>query len=74
MKALGLIETIGMVTAIQAADICLKSSNVRLIGYEIIAGALVTIKIEGDVGAVKAAIDAAKISIEISNKLVSTLV
>lgn len=57
-KALGLIETRGLVAAIEAADAMLKTSNVRLIGKEIVKPALVTIKIVGDVAAVKASVDA----------------
>lgn len=58
-EAIGLIETVGMATAIEAADAAIKSANVALIGYELTkGGGMVTIKISGDVGAVKAAIDA----------------
>lgn len=57
-KALGLVETRGLVAAIEAADAMLKTSNVVLIGKEIIKPALVTIKIAGDVAAVKASVDA----------------
>lgn len=56
--ALGMIETKGMVGAIEAADAMLKAANVVLIGKEKIQGGLVTILIRGDVGAVKAACDA----------------
>ena len=52
-QALGLIETIGMTGAIEAADTCLKSANVQLIGYELSTGGLVTVKVQGNVGAVK---------------------
>lgn len=59
--AIGLIETIGLAAGIEAADAAVKSANVRLIGYELAKGdGMVTVKIEGDVGAVKAAIDSAK--------------
>ncbi|MHC6179012.1 BMC domain-containing protein [Clostridium sp. JNZ X4-2] len=74
-EALGVIETIGMAAAIEAADSCVKSANVTLIGYELTRGSgLVTIKIEGNVGAVKAAISAAKVSAGRVNKVYSTLV
>lgn len=73
-NALGLIEVIGMTAALEAADTCLKSSNVQLIGYEKVTGGLVTVKIDGDVGAVKAAIVAAKVRAEKINTVVSTLV
>lgn len=61
--SLGIIETIGLSAAVEAADACLKSANVELIGYELTRGSgMVLIKVEGNVGAVKAAIDAAKVS------------
>lgn len=70
-KALGLIETIGYLSAVEAADLCLKSANVTLVGLEKVTGGLVTIKVEGDVGAVKAAIDAAKVAVDRRGSLVS---
>lgn len=70
-KALGLVETYGYIGAIEAADICLKAANVRLIGVELVGGGLVTVKINGDVGAVKTAIDAAGIAVEKVGKLKS---
>lgn len=57
-RALGLIETRGLVAAIEAADAMVKTANVTIVGKEIIRPALVTIKITGDVAAVKAAVDA----------------
>ena len=57
-SALGLIETKGLVGAIEAADAMTKSANVTLIGYEKIGSGLVTVMVRGDVGAVKAAVDA----------------
>lgn len=57
-KALGLIETRGLVAAIEAADASVKAANVELLGYELVTGGLVTIQVVGDVGAVKAATDA----------------
>lgn len=56
--ALGLIETRGLVAAIEAADAMVKAANVHLIGREQIGGGLVTVMVRGDVGAVKAATDA----------------
>lgn len=56
--ALGMIETKGMVGAIEAADAMLKAANVVLIGKEKIQGGLVTVMVRGDVGAVRAACDA----------------
>jgi ethanolamine utilization protein EutM len=57
-EALGLIETRGMVGAIEAADAMVKAANVELIGSEKIGSGLVTVMVRGDVGAVKAATDA----------------
>lgn len=57
-EALGLIETQGLVAAIEAADAMVKAANVALIGYEKIGHGLVTVMVRGDVGAVKAATDA----------------
>jgi ethanolamine utilization microcompartment shell protein EutS len=60
-KAMGFIESLGLASAVTAADAALKAANVELIGRENSRGAgMITIKIIGDVGAVKAAIDAAK--------------
>jgi ethanolamine utilization protein EutM len=56
--AIGLIETRGLVGSIEAADAMVKAANVGLIGIEKIGGGLVTVIVEGDVGAVKAAVDA----------------
>ena len=57
-EALGMIETRGLVGAIEAADAMVKAANVHLIGKEHIGGGLVTVMVRGDVGAVKAATDA----------------
>lgn len=57
-EALGMIETKGLVAAIEASDAMAKSANVQLIGYEKIGSGLVTVMVRGDVGAVKAATDA----------------
>ncbi len=56
--AIGLIETRGLVGSVEAADAMVKAANVSLIGREKIGGGLVTVIVEGDVGAVKAAVDA----------------
>ncbi|KYO64152.1 ethanolamine utilization microcompartment protein EutM [Thermovenabulum gondwanense] len=56
--ALGMIETKGLVAAIEAADAMVKAANVTLIGKEKVGGGLVTVMVRGDVGAVKAATDA----------------
>jgi len=60
--ALGLIETRGLVGAIEAADAMVKAANVLLLGREQIGGGLVTVMVRGDVGAVKAATDAGAVA------------
>ena len=57
-EALGMIETRGLVGAIEAADSMVKAANVSLLGTEKIGSGLVTVLVRGDVGAVKAAVDA----------------
>ncbi|ALL94152.1 TPA: BMC domain-containing protein [Escherichia coli] len=57
-NALGLVETKGLVGAIEAADAMVKSANVQLVGYEKIGSGLITVMVRGDVGAVKAAASA----------------
>ena len=74
-KSLGLIETQGLAGGITAADAAVKSANVELIGYELTkGGGWTTVKIQGDVGAVKAAVDAAKIAAGKVCRVVSTRV
>jgi ethanolamine utilization protein EutM len=58
MEALGMVECMGMVAMIEAADAMVKSANVRLVGYEKIDAGLVTAIVRGEVGAVKAAVEA----------------
>ncbi len=58
MEALGMIETKGLVSLIEAADAMLKSANVKMIGWEKVGSGLVTVFVVGDVAAVKAAVDA----------------
>ena len=57
-EALGMVETRGLVAAIEAADSMLKAANVTLIGTEKIGSGLVSVMVRGDVGAVKAAVEA----------------
>ena len=57
-ESLGMIETRGLVGAIEAADAMVKAANVQLVGYEKIGSGYVTVMVRGDVGAVKAATDA----------------
>jgi len=70
-EALGMIETKGLVGAIEAADAMVKAANVRLIGYEKIGSGLVTVMVRGDVGAVKAAVDAGAASAKRVGEIVS---
>ena len=58
MQALGMIETKGLVGSIEAADAMVKAANVHLIGKVHVGGGLVTVMVRGDVGAVKAAVEA----------------
>ena len=58
MEALGMVETRGLVAAIEAADAMVKAANVQLIGSEKIGSGLVSVMVRGDVGAVKAAVEA----------------
>ncbi len=69
--ALGMIETKGLIGAIEAADAMTKSANVTLIGYEKIGHGLVTVMVRGDVGAVKAATDAGASAAERVGEVVS---
>ena len=57
-EALGLVETLGMVPAIEAADKMLKAANVELISYENVGSTLVTIMVKSDVAAVRASVEA----------------
>lgn len=57
-EALGLVETLGMVPAISAADVMLKTADVQLISYENVGSTLVTVMVKGDVAAVKASVEA----------------
>jgi ethanolamine utilization protein EutM len=57
-EALGMVETRGLIGAIEAADAMVKAANVSLIGKQKIGSGLVTVMVRGDVGAVKAAVDA----------------
>ena len=63
-EALGMIETRGLVAAIEAADAMLKAANVQLVGTEKIGSGLVSVMVRGDVGAVKSAVEAGGASAE----------
>jgi ethanolamine utilization protein EutM len=69
--ALGLIETRGLVGSVEAADAMVKAANVRLIGKEKVGGGYVTVMVRGDVGAVKAAVDAGAAAAKRVGELVS---
>ncbi|MGE4548854.1 MAG: ethanolamine utilization microcompartment protein EutM [Intestinibacillus sp.] len=71
MQALGMIETKGLVAAIEASDAMVKAANVTLIGKEHVGGGLVTVMVRGDVGAVKAATDAGAAAAERVGELIS---
>ncbi|MEA5003733.1 MAG: BMC domain-containing protein [Christensenella sp.] len=57
-EALGMVETKGLIGAIEAADAMVKAANVSLVGKQQIGSGLVTVMVRGDVGAVKASVDA----------------
>ena len=63
MDALGMIETVGLIASIEAADVMLKTSNVRLVKKERIGAGLVTVLVRGDVAAVKTAVDAGSVAV-----------
>ena len=71
-EALGMIETKGLVGAIEAADAMVKAANVTLVGYEKIGSGLVTVMVRGDVGAVKASVDAGTAAASAIGQVVST--
>ncbi|WHY79531.1 ethanolamine utilization microcompartment protein EutM [Neobacillus sp. WH10] len=69
--ALGMIETKGLVGAVEAADAMVKAANVNLVGKEHVGGGLVTVMVRGDVGAVKAATDAGAAAAQRVGELIS---
>ena len=71
LEALGMIETRGLVGAIEAADSMVKAANVTLVGKEYIGAGYVTVMVRGDVGAVKAATDAGAAAARRVGELVS---
>ena len=70
-QALGMVETKGLVGAIEAADAMVKAANVKLVGKEKIGSGLVTVMVRGDVGAVKASVDAGAAAAKRVGELVS---
>ena len=71
-QSLGMVETRGLVAAIEAADAMLKAANVTLVGTEKIGSDLVSVMVRGDVGAVKAAVEAGSASASRLGELVAT--
>lgn len=71
-RALGLVETRGLVAALEAADAMMKAANVVCIGKEVTDAALVTIKITGEVAAVRSAVEAGKAAAAKVGEVVST--
>ena len=71
-EALGMVETRGLVAAIEAADAMLKAANVELVGTEKIGSGLVSVMVRGDVGAVKAAVEAGGSSAQKLGEIVAT--
>lgn len=71
LDALGMIETRGLVGAIEASDAMVKAANVVLVGKEYVGGGFVTVLVRGDVGAVKAATDAGAAAARRVGELVS---
>ena len=72
LEALGMVETRGLVAAIEAADAMCKAANVTLVGTEKIGSGLVTVLVRGDVGAVKAAVEAGESAASRLGELVAT--
>ena len=72
LEALGMVETRGLVAAIEAADAMCKAANVTLVGTEKIGSGLVTVLVRGDVGAVKAAVEAGESAASKLGELVAT--
>ena len=71
LQALGMIETRGLVASIEAADAMLKAANVVMVGTEKIGSGLVSVMVRGDVGAVKASVDAGAAAAERVGELIS---
>jgi len=70
-EALGMIETKGLVGAVEAADAMVKAARVTLVGKEFVGGGLVTVMVRGDVGAVKAAVEAGSVAAKKVGELIS---
>lgn len=72
LKALGMIETRGLVASIEASDAMVKAADVKLVGTEKIGSGLVSVMVRGDVGAVKAAVEAGKQAAERLGEIFAT--
>ncbi len=72
LEALGMIETRGLVAAVEAADAMLKAANVALVGTEKIGSGLVTVMVRGDVGAVKSAVEAGQANASRLGEIIAT--
>ena len=72
MKALGMIEVYGYLTAVEALDSALKAANVTRLDVVKVRGGLVTVLVEGDVGAVKAAVEAGSANASKLGELIAT--
>ena len=72
MEALGMVETRGLVAAIEAADAMVKAANVVLVGTEKIGSGLVSVMVRGDVGAVKSAVEAGEASARRLGEIIAT--
>ena len=72
LEALGIIETRGLVAAIEAADAMLKAANVQLVGTEKIGSGLVSVMVRGDVGAVKSAVEAGQTNAAKLGEIIAT--
>lgn len=71
MDALGFIEVIGYIPGVAAADAMTKAANVKLLGTELIGGAMLTVYIKGELGAVRTAIDAGALAAKQNGQLVA---
>lgn len=72
LEALGMVETRGLVAAIEAADAMCKAANVTLIGTEKIGSGLVTVMVRGDVGAVKSSVEAGAAAVNGLGEIIAT--
>ena len=74
LQALGMIETMGLTAAYESADAMLKAAQVELVGQVCIGAGLVTTFVQGDVGAVKAAVEAGTVAAQRVGEVISTQV